>query len=57
MNAPRARLPLRRLPRPRTGLRLVRSQTGERASAVGLLLLQGVPGLLDALGREVARLG
>lgn len=57
MNAPRARLPLRRLPRPRTGLWLVRSATRESATALGLVLRPGVSGLLDPPRPEVARLG
>lgn len=57
MNAARPFLALRALPAARAWLWLGRPEAGDAATAVGLLLLQGVPGLLDALGREVARLG
>lgn len=57
MNAERAILALRRLPAGRAWLWLGRPEAGDAATAVGLLLLHGVPGLLDTLGREVARLG
>ena len=57
MNALRAVLPLRSLPASRAWLWLARPEAGDTAAALGLLLLHGVPGLLDALGREVVRLG
>jgi hypothetical protein len=57
MNALRAVLALRCLPLPRAWLWLARPEAGDTAAALGLLLLHGVPGLLDALGREVFRLG
>ncbi len=57
MNALRAVLALRCLPLPRAWLWLARPEAGDTAAALGLLLLHGVPGLLDALGREVVRLG
>lgn len=57
MNAPRAVLALRGLPLARAWLWLVRPEAADVATAFGLLLLHGVPGLLGALGREVARLG
>lgn len=57
MNALRAVLPLRDLPAARAWLWLGRPEAGDAATALGLLLLHGVPGLLDTLGREVARLG
>ena len=57
MNALRAVLPLRSLPASRAWLWLVRPEAGDTAAALGLFLQHGVPGLLDALGREVALLG
>jgi hypothetical protein len=57
MNALHAVLPLRSLPASRAWLWLARPEAGDTAAALGLLLLHGVPGLLDTLGREVFRLG
>ncbi len=57
MNAARPVLALRALPAARAWLWLGRPEAGDAATALGLLLLHGVPGLLDTLGREVARLG
>jgi hypothetical protein len=48
---------LRRLLPPGAWLWLVRPGTAEEATAVGLLLLHCLPGLLVALGREVVRHG
>lgn len=57
MNAARPVLALRGLPATRAWLWLGRPEAGDAATALGLLLLHGVPGLLDTLGQEVARLG
>ena len=57
MNAARPVLALRALPTARAWLWLGRAEAGDAATTLGLLLLHGVPGLLDTLGREVARLG
>jgi hypothetical protein len=57
MNAARAVLPLRNLPAGRAWLWLVRPEAADAATAFGLLLLHGLPALLDTLGPEVARLG
>lgn len=57
MNAASAVLALRGLPAGRAWLWLGRPEAGDVVTALGLLLLHGVPGVLDALGREVARLG
>ena len=57
MNALRTVLPLRSLSASRAWFWLVRPEAGDAAAALSLFLLQGVPGLLDALRREVVRLG
>lgn len=57
MNAARPDLALRALPAARAWLWLGRPEAGDAATALGLLLLHGVPGLLDTFGREVTRLG
>ncbi len=57
MNAARALFALRGLPTGRAWLWLGRPEAGDGVTAFGLLLLDGVPGVLDVLGREVARLG
>lgn len=48
---------LRRLLAPGTWLWLVRPGAGEEAATLCLLLLHALPGLLDALGPELARHG
>ncbi len=53
----RPRPTLRRLLAPGAWLWLVRPGAGEEAAALGLLLLHALPGLLDALGTELARHG
>lgn len=47
-------IPLRGLRPPGAWLWLVRPGTGEEAAALGFLLLHHLPGLLVALGGEVA---
>ncbi len=53
----RPRAALRRLPSSDTWLWLVRPGAGEEAASLGLVLLHVLPGLLVALGREIARHG
>ena len=57
MNALRTVLPLRSLSASRAWLWLARPEAGDAAAALSLFLLHGVPGLLDALRREVVHLG
>jgi len=57
MNALLTVLPLRSLSASRAWFWLVRPEAGDAAAALSLFLLQGVPGVLDALRREVFRLG
>ena len=58
-DVPRARasLPLRRLPTAGARLWLVRPDLGEAATALGLLLLHHLPGLVGALGAAIHRYG
>lgn len=56
-DAARAARPLLRLPPVGAWLWLVRPDALEAAAALGILLLQRLPGVLVGLGAEVARRG